>query len=94
MLSCVVFKRFKQLNMIRMTFVLGIGLIDGIHTVISINDGSVKGGTIFPITLKKQLRLQEVTLQNKLPSLSVIDSGGAFLPLQVRTTAEIRVCIH
>ena len=48
------------------------------------NDGSVKGGTVFPITLKKQLRAQEIAQQNRLPCVYAVDSGGAFLPLQVK----------
>ena len=47
------------------------------------NDGTVKGGTVYPITLKKQLRAQEIAQQNKLPCVYAVDSGGAFLPLQV-----------
>ena len=46
------------------------------------NDATVKGGTIFPISLKKQLRAQEIAQENCLPCIYVIDSGGAFLPLQ------------
>ena len=64
-------------------FIEGIGLINGIYTVITANDGSVKGGTIFPITLAKQSRLQQIIMENKLPAVYIIDSGGAFLPLQV-----------
>ena len=47
------------------------------------NDGTVKGGTIFPVTLKKQLRAQEIAQQNRIPCVYAVDSGGAFLPLQV-----------
>ena len=47
------------------------------------NDGSVKGGTVYPVTLKKQLRAQEIAQQNRLPCIFAVDSGGAFLPLQV-----------
>src|SRR6266404_5682391 len=62
--------------------VTGIGMIQGHQTVIVANDATVKGGTYFPITVKKHLRAQEIALQNHLPCLYLVDSGGAFLPLQ------------
>src|SRR5213596_1550232 len=62
--------------------VTGIGIIHGHHTVIVANDATVKGGTYFPITVKKHLRAQEIALQNRLACLYLVDSGGAFLPLQ------------
>src|SRR6266849_8865446 len=62
--------------------VTGIGIIQGHQTVIVANDATVKGGTYFPITVKKHLRAQEIALQNHLPCLYLVDSGGAFLPLQ------------
>src|SRR5262245_66603876 len=62
--------------------VTGIGLIHGHQTVIVANDATVKGGTYFPITVKKHLRAQEIAMQNRLPCLYLVDSGGAFLPLQ------------
>ena len=46
------------------------------------NDPTVKGGTYYPITIKKQLRAQEIAAQNRLPCIYLVDSGGAFLPLQ------------
>ena len=49
-----------------------------------VSDGTVKGGTVFPIGVKKQLRAQEIAEQNRLPCVYIIDSGGAFLPLQVQ----------
>ena len=52
--------------------------------IITANDWTVKGGSTFPITLKKQLRAQEIAFQNRLPCIYLVDSGGAFLPLQVR----------
>lgn len=57
--------------------------ICGQKCVVSASDWTVKGGCSFPITLKKQLRAQEIALQNSLPCVYLIDSGGAFLPLQV-----------
>jgi acetyl-CoA carboxylase carboxyltransferase component len=62
--------------------VTGIGLVDGQECVIVANDATVKGGTYYPLTVKKHLRAQEVAEQNRLPCLYLVDSGGAFLPLQ------------
>ena len=54
----------------------------GREVVVVANDATVKGGTYFPITVKKHLRAQEIALENRLPCLYLVDSGGAFLPLQ------------
>jgi acetyl-CoA carboxylase carboxyltransferase component len=62
--------------------VTGIGTVEGRECVIVANDATVKGGTYFPLTVKKHLRAQEVAAQNRLPCLYLVDSGGAFLPLQ------------
>jgi 3-methylcrotonyl-CoA carboxylase beta subunit len=62
--------------------VTGIGVVRGHETVIVANDATVKGGTYFPITVKKHLRAQEIALENGLPCVYLVDSGGAFLPLQ------------
>ena len=62
--------------------VCGIGRVCGREVMIVANDATVKGGTYFPITVKKHLRAQEIALENRLPSLYLVDSGGAFLPLQ------------
>src|SRR6478735_7223936 len=62
--------------------VTGIGVVQGHQTVIVANDATVKGGTYFPITVKKHLRAQEIAMQNHLPCVYLVDSGGAFLPLQ------------
>jgi len=62
--------------------VTGIGVVEGRQCVIVANDATVKGGTYFPLTVKKHLRAQEVALQNRLPCIYLVDSGGAFLPLQ------------
>ncbi len=62
--------------------VTGIGRIHGRECVIVANDATVKGGTYFPITVKKHLRAQEIALENHLPCIYLVDSGGAFLPLQ------------
>jgi acetyl-CoA carboxylase carboxyltransferase component len=60
----------------------GIGIVEGQHCVIVANDATVKGGTYYPITVKKHLRAQEIAQQNHLPCIYLVDSGGAFLPLQ------------
>src|SRR3954471_23468530 len=62
--------------------VSGIGLIEGRECVVVANDATVKGGSYFPLTVKKHLRAQEVGRQNRLPCVYLVDSGGAFLPLQ------------
>jgi acetyl-CoA carboxylase carboxyltransferase component len=62
--------------------VTGVGVVEGRECVIVANDATVKGGTYFPLTVKKHLRAQEVAQQNRLPCLYLVDSGGAFLPLQ------------
>jgi len=62
--------------------ITGIGRIQGRECLIIANDATVKGGTYFPMTVKKHLRAQEVALQNNLPCVYLVDSGGAFLPLQ------------
>ncbi|XP_053893833.1 methylcrotonoyl-CoA carboxylase beta chain, mitochondrial-like isoform X2 [Malaclemys terrapin pileata] len=60
----------------------GIGKICGVWCVFMANDATVKGGTIYPISVKKQLRAQQIAIQNRLLSIYLVDSGGAFLPLQ------------
>ncbi|HVH74051.1 MAG TPA: carboxyl transferase domain-containing protein [Stellaceae bacterium] len=62
--------------------VTGIGRIMGRECVVVANDATVKGGTYFPLTVKKHLRAQEIAWQNRLPCLYLVDSGGAFLPAQ------------
>ncbi|HTK09911.1 MAG TPA: carboxyl transferase domain-containing protein [Ktedonobacteraceae bacterium] len=62
--------------------ITGIGLIEGQECVIVANDATVKGGTYYPLTVKKHLRAQEIAEQNHLPCIYLVDSGGAFLPLQ------------
>jgi 3-methylcrotonyl-CoA carboxylase beta subunit len=62
--------------------VTGIGQISGRRCVVVANDATVKGGTYYPMTVKKHLRAQEVALQNRLPCVYLVDSGGAFLPKQ------------
>jgi acetyl-CoA carboxylase carboxyltransferase component len=62
--------------------VTGIGRVSGRDVMIVANDATVKGGTYYPLTVKKHLRAQEVAMQNRLPCVYLVDSGGAFLPLQ------------
>jgi 3-methylcrotonyl-CoA carboxylase beta subunit len=62
--------------------VTGIGRVHGREVLVVANDATVKGGTYYPITVKKHLRAQEVALENRLPCIYLVDSGGAFLPLQ------------
>jgi acetyl-CoA carboxylase carboxyltransferase component len=62
--------------------VTGIGVVEGRECVLVANDATVKGGSYFPLTVKKHLRAQEVAEQNRLPCIYLVDSGGAFLPLQ------------
>ena len=62
--------------------ITGVGQVSGRRCVIVANDATVKGGTYYPITVKKHLRAQEIALQNRLPCIYLVDSGGAFLPEQ------------
>ena len=62
--------------------VTGIGQVEGTTCVIVANDATVKGGTYYPLTVRKHLRAQEIALDNRLPCIYLVDSGGAFLPLQ------------
>jgi 3-methylcrotonyl-CoA carboxylase beta subunit len=62
--------------------VTGIGTVCGRHVVVVANDATVKGGTYYPMTVKKHLRAQEIALTNRLPCVYLVDSGGAFLPMQ------------
>ena len=62
--------------------VCGIGRVAGQEVMVIANDATVKGGTYYPITVKKHLRAQEIALENNLPCLYLVDSGGAFLPMQ------------
>ena len=62
--------------------VTGVGRVRRLETIIVANDATVKGGTYYPVTVKKHLRAQDVALANRLPCVYLVDSGGAFLPLQ------------
>jgi acetyl-CoA carboxylase carboxyltransferase component len=62
--------------------VTGLGRVEGTMCVVVANDATVKGGTYYPMTVKKHLRAQEIALENQLPCVYLVDSGGAFLPLQ------------
>jgi 3-methylcrotonyl-CoA carboxylase beta subunit len=62
--------------------VTGIGRVHGIECMFVANDATVKGGTYFPLTVKKHLRAQDIAMQNRLPCIYLVDSGGAYLPMQ------------
>src|SRR5205809_7606322 len=62
--------------------VTGVGRVSGREVLIVGNDATVKGGTYYPITVKKHVRAQQIALENRLPCVYLVDSGGAFLPLQ------------
>jgi 3-methylcrotonyl-CoA carboxylase beta subunit len=62
--------------------ITGIGRVSGVECMIVANDATVKGGTYYPMTVKKHLRAQEIAQQNRLPCIYLVDSGGAFLPKQ------------
>ena len=62
--------------------IAGVGLVHGRQVMVVCNDATVKGGTYYPMTVKKHLRAQEIALENRLPCVYVVDSGGAFLPMQ------------
>lgn len=62
--------------------ITGVGMVEGRPCMIVANDPSVKGGTYFPITVKKHIRAQEIAWENQLPCIYLVDSGGAFLPMQ------------
>lgn len=62
--------------------VTGVGMVSGLPCMIVANDATVKGGTYFPLTVKKHLRAQQIAAENQLPCIYLVDSGGAFLPMQ------------
>src|SRR5919107_3212229 len=62
--------------------VTGIGTVEGVKCMVVANDATVKGGTYYPVTVKKHLRAQQIAAENRLPCIYLVDSGGAFLPLQ------------
>lgn len=68
--------------------VAGVGVVSGVLCIVSANDATVKGGTTFPISLKKQLRMQEIAAKCRMPVVYVVDSGGAYLPEQANIFNE------
>jgi 3-methylcrotonyl-CoA carboxylase beta subunit len=62
--------------------VTGIGRVQGVECMVVANDATVKGGTYYPLTVRKHIRAQEIALENRLPTIYLVDSGGAFLPRQ------------
>lgn len=67
------------------SMVTGVGVVHGREVLVIANDATVKGGTYFPMTIKKHIRAQEVALENRLPCIYLVDSGGIFLPQQAGT---------
>ncbi|MCU0599176.1 MAG: methylcrotonoyl-CoA carboxylase [Desulfobacterales bacterium] len=67
----------------------GIGIVSGKEVVISVNDATIKGGAAYPLTAKKILRMQTIAMENRLPSVSLIDSAGGYLPLQSEMFPDI-----
>jgi len=72
--------------------ITGIGRVAGQECMVVANDATVKGGTYLPMTVKKHLRAQEIALQNRLPCIYLVDSGGAFLPEQDRVFPDRDRC--
>src|SRR3954468_10530132 len=72
--------------------VTGIGVVEGRACAIVANDATVKGGSYFPLTVKKHLRLQEIAEQNHLPCIYLVDSGRAYLPLQAEVFPDREHC--
>ncbi|MDQ6835122.1 MAG: methylcrotonoyl-CoA carboxylase [Actinomycetota bacterium] len=70
--------------------ITGIGRVSGREVMIVCNDATVKGGTYFPITVRKHTRAQEIALQNRLPCIYLVDSGGGYLPLQDELFPDVR----
>src|SRR6476660_3816079 len=68
--------------------IAGIGRVSGRQVMIVCNDATVKGGTYYPLTVKKHLRAQEIAIEDRLPCLYLVDSGGAFLPLQEEVSPD------
>lgn len=68
--------------------ITGIGRVSGVECMIVANDATVKGGTYYPVTVKKHLRAQEIAMQNRLPCIYLVDSGGANLPRQAEEFAD------
>ena len=68
--------------------ITGVGVISGVRCIIVANDATIKGGSYLPCTVKKHLRAQEIAMQNKLPCVYLVDSGGGFLPRQDEMFAD------
>jgi len=76
------YKLYENENVISGGIVTGVGLIQGKWVMVIANDPTIKAGSLFPITIKKHLRAQEIALENKLPCVYLVDSAGAYLPMQ------------
>ena len=73
--------------------ITGIGKVHNLDVMVICNDSTVKGGTYYPITVKKHLRAQEIALENNLPCIYLVDSGGANLPNQDEVFADKEHCL-
>ncbi|MCK5195604.1 MAG: methylcrotonoyl-CoA carboxylase, partial [Desulfobulbaceae bacterium] len=62
--------------------IAGIGIVNGKEVMVSMNDATIKGGSMYPMSVKKSLRCQTIVMENRLPSINLTDSAGAYLPLQ------------
>lgn len=69
--------------------ITGIGVVEGREVLVSINDATIKGGSVYPMGVKKSLRLQQIAMENRLPILNLLDSAGAYLPLQSEIFPDI-----
>jgi acetyl-CoA carboxylase carboxyltransferase component len=67
----------------------GIGVVSGRQVLVNANDPMIKGGTVYPMSIKKVLRLQAICMENRLPAVVLVDSGGGFLPLQSELFADV-----
>jgi len=82
------FRQYGKIDVPGGGLVTGVGKIHGTEAMVIANDRTVKGGTIFPLGIVKQLRMMEIAAQNRLPLVNLVDSGGAFLPLQSEIFAD------
>ena len=73
---------------------MGVILNTGLWCMVCANDATVKGGSLYPITVKKQLRVQTIAQENNLPVIYLVDSGGAFLPLQAQIFNEGKFSVY
>ena len=80
--TCAGYEVYEKIETPSAGVICGIGRVHNLYTMILANDVTVKGGTLFPISVKKQIRAMEIAYNLRLPCIYLVDSGGAFLPLQ------------